>query len=423
MSKSIQSASMYDLVARAGVKLFDLSELSGKSLEKIILSSEIIVDAIFGTGFSGELPPFLVEISAYLRHSKAMVFSLDIPSGVNASTGAAGEGCIKADYTISFIALKPGLITYPAVEYCGKIEVVDIGIPEQAIERYPAKMVTIDSEIVKFILPKKHNNSNKGDFGKLLCWCGSDEMPGAAALATSAAVRSGVGLCSLAASKYVCANISGDRPEILNCFLDNPIPGVDVLFDGLKKSTAMLIGCGLGVNGMLKQKLYSIIEQSEIPLIIDVDGINMLSSDIDILKDASAPIILTPHPGEMGRLIGCTAAEVQANRYEIAEEFAQKYAVTLVLKGAHTIVSSRLGTIFVSLSGNPGLAKGGSGDVLAGIIASFVAQGISPIESAIAGVYIHGEAADICKEKYSEYAMIPSDVIDKLSEVFCSLGF
>ncbi len=421
--KSPHARSMYELIARASIKLFDLAELPVKSLEKIILSADVVVDAIFGTGFSGVIPAFIPEISRYLRHSNATVFALDVPSGINASTGEADEWCIKADYTVSFIALKPGLVTYPAVEFCGKIEVADIGIPAAAMERYPAMMMTVDEQMVRFILPRKHKNSNKGDFGRLLCLCGSDSMPGAAVLSAGAAVRSGVGLCSVAASKYVCSNVAQHYPEVVHNILSESRNDSDVLLTAGNKSSAMLIGPGLGVNGMLKQKIHSLISSVDIPIIIDADGINMLCGDIDILKEISAPIILTPHPGEMARLIGCSASEVQANRHKIARDFAKEYGVTLVLKGAHTIVASKLGTIFVNLTGNPGLAKGGSGDVLSGVIASFVAQGISPIESAIAGVYIHGAAADIGKQRYSEYAMIPSDVINMLSEVFCSLGF
>jgi len=314
------------------------------------------------------------------------------------------------DYTITFIALKPCFVLPEGSDYCGKVIVADIGV-NTADFSYKT--------IEKPQFPKRRHNSHKGTFGTALMFCGSYGMAGAAILATRAALASGVGIAKCVVCDGIYDILTRAIPEAVCLPVVQDESGTykaDTIDyeKAFKKVTAVLIGCGMAQSDNTRKVLRCVAEKSDVPIIIDADGINLLADSIDILRECKAPVIITPHPAEMARLCKCSTAEIEQNRIYYAQKFAIDYNCTVVLKGANTIVATNKGEIFFNLTGNPGMATGGSGDVLSGIMVSLLAQGFVPEDAAKAAVYLHGEAGDRAALKKGERAMLPSDIIKEL---------
>lgn len=393
----------------------------------VISSSDYIIDAIYGTGFHGSAPDILLPVFRAVQYSSVVVFSLDIPSGASCDSGAVDGECIRADYTISFSTLKNGHVIQPAQSYCGQVAVVPIGIDANLITGQKSTLEVMEPSSGQALLKPRDPLSNKGNYGRLLCFCGSEGMAGAAVMSAKAAVRCGAGIVDVALPRTIYPIVASQVVEPVFTLLDDG-PGDKMLSSGLSalknamaKASACLLGCGLGQNEDLKQTVFELIANSQIPLIIDADGINLLAENINVLKAVRVPVVLTPHPGEMARLMKSTVEDVQAHRLEYAGNFASQYNVILVLKGAGTIVAEPNGMVHLNSTGNAGMAKGGSGDVLAGMIASFVAQGIEPAKAAAGAVYLHGAAGDRCAKELSQCAMLPTDMIDMLPRLFLEL--
>lgn len=281
---------------------------------------------------------------------------------------------------------------------------------------------------LKAMLKPRAAESNKGDYGRLLCICGSEGMAGAAAMSVSSALRCGAGIVEAALPDSIYPIVAARLAEPVFTLLHHLPDGLASEHDklsltqALSRASAVLIGCGLGKSPAAHSEVLQVLKESAVPVILDADGINIAAEHIDVLKTAGTPLILTPHPGEMARLLKTTAADVQAHRTEIARRFALEYHVILVLKGAGTLVSSPDGKLYRNTTGNPGMAKGGSGDVLAGMIASFAAQGVDPYEAAVGAVYLHGLAGDRCAAAYSQTAMLPTDMVGMLPKLFSEIG-
>lgn len=282
----------------------------------------------------------------------------------------------------------------------------------------------ITFDIVKEKFPKRSEDANKGDFGKLLCVCGSNDMPGAAYFCVSSAIKCGVGLAEAAVTEAVYHSLSCKVSECTFKILKENQNGtisansVEKILSEAKNSTAMLIGCGMGWNNDTKFLVNELIKYAEIPLLIDADGINVISENIDILKEAKSPIVLTPHLKEMCRLIGKDMDYLKSNKIRCAVDFAKNYGVTIVLKGHNSIIAKNDDEVYLNTTGNPGMAKGGMGDVLSGMIASLLAQGFSAHDAAVCATFIHGLAGDACSKKMSQIAMTPTDLINTLPDVF-----
>lgn len=372
-------------------------------------NADIIIDALFGIGLNRQLSDEINLIIDKMNSVNAVKIAVDLPSGVETDTGTLLGSTFKSDFTVTFIALKPCLLLPPASDFCGETVVADIGVE-------PINYTYLTTE--KPIFEKRLRNSHKGTFGTALLICGSYGMAGAAILSAKAALRSGLGIakCMLCEDIYpaftsalpeaVCIPVKSDGNGHINQNAD--------FLTAMEKTKAILFGCGTGVSEDTKILLEKIIENSDIPLVIDADGINIISGNIELLKKSKVPVILTPHPGEMARLCNTTVKEVESNRVETAIQFAKANNCIVVLKGANTIIAEPDGTVTFNLTGNPGMATGGSGDVLAGIIVSLLAQGFSPADSAKYAVYIHGESADKAATKRSERSLLPSDIIEEL---------
>ena len=415
--------SMFDMVKMMGISVLRLEE-SYDQIAGLMDVVDIIVDGVYGTGFHGELDELHQKACALMNNAIAAVFSLDIPSGVDCDAAKAAEGAVQADFTIAFDHLKPCHILAPSKGNCGYVELCAIGIPQEAADGVKSHFHIPDEEMVFALLPQRAPESHKGSHGRLLSVCGSENFVGAAVLSAMGAMRCGVGLIQLASTQTVCHIAASHLIECTYLPLAEnscgrvPAESIGAILKRMKRSTAALVGCGLGCDEDTEQVVSALIRRANCPLVIDADGINAVAKNIDILNEKRDSVILTPHPGEMARLVGKEIEDVERDRLSVARTFAQEHGVTLVLKGHNTLVACPDGNIFYNTTGNAGLAKGGSGDVLAGMIAGFAAQGIKPELAAVLGVYLHGMAADACAKRLSQYAMQPSDILEDLCRIF-----
>lgn len=377
----------------------------------------VIVDCVFGTGFHGFLPPQIKACFSFAERCGAIKIAADVPSGGDCLRGTVSEGTMKCAYTVTFGYKKVGMLMQPLEEYCGKIIAADIGFTEKCVHGLDYLPTLFTEKDASEMLPKRAKNAHKGDFGRLLNIAGSARMSGAAALSTKAALRSGAGLVTLATTETVISRIAGAMPEAMYLPLEADAKNSDIILKECENKNAVSVGCGLSVTEGTKAIVKKVIKNAACPIILDADGINCIADNIDIIRDAKAELIITPHAGELARLAGISPAEAAADRLTLAVNLAREYGITVVAKGVPTFVAGH-GKVYVIPAGNPGLSRGGSGDVLTGIIAAFCAQGLAPLDAAALGVFVHGAAADLAAEKLSMTGMLPSDVIENLPFVF-----
>lgn len=425
--KSDEAKEMLRLLHSEPVSIMRLED-SRPSVNLLLVEADIIVDALFGTGFHGMLPDgcrFLAEMSAL---SKARVYSLDVPSGMDADTGLTQGKCFSAVCTIAFGCLKPAHIEPSAAPYLGEVTVCDIGIPDEVYASVGSKLHLIEGVLVKRWLRPRPDDSYKGTFGKLLVAAGSLGMTGAAVLSSRAASASGAGLVYVASPQRVIPILASHLIEQVmlpmpdtddGSFSEQAIPS---LCAALRDKSACLVGCGMQNTAQTRMLTLSILQNATCPIVLDADGINAIVGDIDIVRQASHGVVLTPHYGEFARLVNKDTATVERHRVQLASEFAQAFGVTLVLKGAYTVVAFKNGEVYLLNSPNSGLAKGGSGDLLAGLIAGLLAQGHTPEQAAVCGAYLHSRAAQLTAQRLCKATMQPSDVLNDLHLVFRELA-
>lgn len=370
---------------------------------------DFIIDAIFGIGLCRSLDEDLISLINKINNMSGVKIAVDIPSGINCDNGEVLGNAFKSDLTITFIAPKPCFYLPTCADYYKTLEIVDIGVTPLESD---VKLLSAPT------LPERPKISHKGTFGTALLICGSYGMAGAAILATRAALKSGVGIAKCLIPKSIYKILTVAVPEAICLPKMSTLKGGLSAFvnikSALQKTSAVLFGCGLSNTVHTKMLLKKLIKSNSCPLIIDADGINALAGCIDLLKKANAPIILTPHPAEMARLIKSDVKTIEANRITIARNFAKQYNCILVLKGANTLITDPSGKVYFNTLGNSGMATGGSGDVLSGIIVSLLAQGLPPIEAANAAVYLHSLAADKAAKITGEAGLLPSDIIEAL---------
>jgi ADP-dependent NAD(P)H-hydrate dehydratase / NAD(P)H-hydrate epimerase len=388
-------------------------------LKRIVtgFNPDVVIDAIFGTGFSGSPKGIYAQVINLINQLKSFVVAVDISSGVNADDGSVPGEAIMADTTVTMEFLKRGHILFPGRRYCGDVWVADIGIPVNKIENEGNDFL-IDSEMVRNGLPKRLAEGHKGTFGTALILAGSRGFSGAAALTSLAALRGGAGLVKLGVPEAIINPIEKKVTEVVKFSLPQTkaqtfaFSGLELILKQLKSADVLALGPGITTHPETKQLELEILRQVGIPVVIDADGINNLSPAT--LKKIKAPKVLTPHPGELSRLIGKSPTEINDQRIEICSKYAREFNSVLVLKGAPTIISSPTGKVYVNPTGNNGLGSGGTGDVLTGIITGLIAQGSSLLNAAIAGVYLHGLAADLAVDEKTEYSLIAGDLIKYL---------
>lgn len=384
----------------------------------VLRDSDVTVDCVFGTGFHGALPETIAEL---MRTANAvpLKIAVDVPTGVNSDTGEADESCFQPDFTLVLAAMKRGLISPACVDILGKIELLDIGISDDCYEEFSAK---ISDESAYSAIPKRKLSANKGTYGRLLNIAGSLYYSGAAAMSTKAVLRTGAGLCTLAAPISVVKMLGASLHE--TTYL--PLPETDDGFvaenctekiaEMLPRMNAVCVGCGLGNSENTRILTEFVVKNAECPIILDADGINSLGGNINVLKErtsAGRAMVLTPHPLEFSRLSGLSVAEIQRDRIKAARDFSEETGAVVLLKGAFTVIADG-SEVFVNPTGCAALAKGGSGDVLAGIIAALLAQGVEPLTAATSGAFIHGKTAEKLTEKMPAHAVLATDLIDAL---------
>lgn len=418
---SQEATYMYKLIIDMAIPTVWYDADRAKAIQTI-RNADVIVDAVFGFSFYGNVSAELRFLFEEMSNAKGVKFSIDVPSGVYCDSGFNDPGCFKADYTIAISSLKPAHIMHPASECCGDIIIANIGIPEESYKLVSDSLYTHNRVEVSNLFPERSSVSHKGTFGHLLCICGSKSMCGAPVLVGSAALRSGAGLVTMAFPESAYLPISCKLTEALMMPLPEDgegklsVAAADKLLGCLDKYSAIVIGCGMGVSDATRAVLKAVLSNAKVPVIVDADGINIIAQDISILRNASCDVILTPHPKEMSRLCGKAVELIETDRVGTAREFAAQNKVYVVLKGANTVVAQpESKKAYVNSSGNSGLAKGGSGDVLAGLMGGLLAQGFLPLNAATAAVYIHGYTAEGVSEKMSLSGMLPSDVVSELA--------
>lgn len=391
---------------------------------------DVVIDALLGTGLSrapeGRIAEAVGRISVW-RAAGARVVSADLPSGLDSDTGAARAPCVTADLTLAFGYAKRGEVIEPGAGRCGRLEIVDIGIPraaERVLHEKPTFM--LEESDVRGRLPKRAADSHKGTYGHVLIVGGSWGKTGAAALAGLGALRGGAGLVTIATRPEALVPVMQHAPELMGVELINDGPlghrDLNALLDAAEGKSAVVFGPGIERDEDTTKLLGTFLEELSCPCVLDADGLNALAGHLDLIQRAKGELILTPHPGEMSRLVGLSTAEVQGNRVELARSFARDHQVVLVLKGARTLIARHDGTVFVNTTGNPGMATGGTGDVLAGLLGALVAQGLSTEDAAIVGAWVHGVAGDLARERRGELGLIASDLFEGLTETWRRWG-
>ncbi len=397
-----------------------LSEDQLADCEHQIVTSDLLIDAIFGTGLKGAVIGFPANVIDLLNLSSVPIVAVDLPSGLEADTGKVEGSCIRAALTVTMALPKRGLLLYPGADFVGELQVVDIGVPHEVMESQNIHVNLIQASEAAKLLPVRRRDAHKGSFGKALVLAGSAGLTGAAALASEAALRVGAGLVTLGIPESLNAVMEVKLTEVMT----RPLPETesqslafrarDEIMDLVDGLDVVALGPGLSRSPETVSLVQQLCREIQIPKVIDADGLNALAEDRDVLKDLAPQTILTPHPGEMARLMGCSISDVQSDRIGVAQDFAKENEIVLVLKGAPTVTADPQGMVYLNSTGNPGLASGGTGDVLTGAIAGFIAQGLDVIDAAILGVYVHGLAGDLAAEAQGEAGMLAGDVLRHL---------
>lgn len=387
-------------------------------------SASVLVDAIFGTGLKSDVTGIFAEAIALMNEAGRPVIAVDIPSGVNGTTGRIMGSAVRADLTVTFALAKLGHMLYPGAERCGVLRIIDIGIPVDILAEAPG-FDFCDRDATAALFRPRPRIAHKGSFGHSLIVAGSTGKTGAAAMAANSAVRAGSGLVTLAVPASLNFILELKTTEAMTL----PIIDVGLGFFGMDARDAILeatagknavaVGPGVSWNPQTARLVRELIQEIAVPIVVDADGLNAVSEEIGILvRRKSNDVVLTPHPGEMARLCNVSVAAVESDRIGVAQTFAAKHGVHLVLKGARTVIAAPDGRVAINGSGNPGMASGGMGDVLTGMLTALLAQGYEPFTACRIGVFIHGHAADLVAADKGETGMSAVDVQERIPYAF-----
>ncbi|MDO4540794.1 MAG: NAD(P)H-hydrate dehydratase [Syntrophomonadaceae bacterium] len=418
-----------DILAAMGESVYPLqNEQQLAGFTHSLLDADYIIDALYGIGFKGRLSELESRAVELINATAAIVVAIDIPSGMEADSGTVYDQAVRADFTVSFACPKRGFFKPFAADYLGRVLIADISIPPalREDEQFPDNLIT-ESKILKWFAPRRPEG-HKGSYGHLLVVGASDGMSGAVAMTCQAALRTGAGLVTAAVPQSLVNIIDNAAAELMCRGLPETRRGAAISSEALPAlenllgtSSVCVIGPGMSRYREANAILSFVLKHSGIPVLIDADGLNALEGDTAILEKRQVPLILTPHPGEMARLTGLSVRDIQGDRLGVAREYAQKWGVILVLKGQHTIVANPHGATWLNPTGNPGMATAGSGDVLSGVIGGLTAQGLKPLDAAIAGVYLHGLAGDHAAAAHGQRGLIAGDIIAALPTVISEL--
>lgn len=415
------------------------SDAEWQSARAMLAEADLAVDALLGTGLRGPVEGFLASVIEDLnaahkkRRGRFAVVAVDMPSGLASDSQDFGGPVVAADFTVTLTAPKVGQLVLPHSACCGALAVRDIGTPPDLLESDShLKIHWIEPAEFRSLPLQRDPESNKGTYGHALIVAGSVGKSGAAILASRGALRSGAGLVTAATPQDVLPIVAGGMPEMMTAPLASTDAGTASLrnldygkfAEIVKGKTVLALGPGLSMHHETQQFIRLVVAQTELPIILDADGLNAYAGVADTLNERRAPaLVLTPHPGEMARLLGITVKEVQARRLDIALEAAGRWRAHVILKGFHTILATPSGYAYINTTGNPGMATGGTGDVLTGILAGLTAQfGVEDWARVLSlGVYLHGLAGDIAAARVGEAPLIATDVIEALPEAYAKV--
>lgn len=399
----------YDILKAMNIPTTAVNDENLDDLKNAIKNSDIVVDCIFGTGLEREIKGTFYDVIKIINENKNKAYSIDVPSGINATTGDILGICVNADKTISFEFYKRGFLRYETKQFIGEVVVEHIGIPEYILEKYDDKEYITDIELVKNNIKQKNKFAFKSDFGKVALFVGSKGFTGASYIATEAAVKSGSGLVTLVSDEYVQNIASMKLCEAMTLNIDE----VEKVKKLIKDCNTIGFGCGMGDSRATYNKLEYVLENSTCPVVIDADGLNVLKNKTDLLEKYPNRIIITPHLGEMARLTGYSIGNIRDNKVDVAKEFAKKYKLVVLLKGYETVITDGDYT-YINPTGNSAMANGGMGDTLLGMITSFVGQGINPLMATVCGAYIHGYIGDELSKGL--YTVNATDIISSIQK-------
>ncbi|MGQ9572392.1 MAG: NAD(P)H-hydrate dehydratase [Dehalococcoidia bacterium] len=427
---------VYRQVVERNITVKTVTEDKGlQALEEMLSRAEVVIDSLLGTGrmrpIDGELAEIMKRLAAVRQRSlPPHILAVDLPTGVDCDTGAVDPLCVPAEVTLTLGHSKVGLHTLPAAQYCGRIEVADIGIPAALSQNLPYELMT--DAWARALLPPRPLEANKGTFGKVLVVAGSTNYIGAAYLAAVGAGRVGAGLVTLACARSIYPIMAAKLIE--STFI--PLPDVEgfltaeathSVLQALDQGyNALLVGCGLGQMAYVQAFMLSLLPRLQPEtlraVVIDADGLNALANREHWWQELTVPAIVTPHPGEMSRLTGLPIADIQADRLQTAVRQASAWGTTVVLKGAHTVVAAPDGHARLSPFANPALASGGTGDVLAGAIVGLIAQGLEPFDAAALAVYLHGRAGERVRRELGDAGLLAGDLLPALPQMIKELS-
>ncbi|MDF2594499.1 MAG: NAD(P)H-hydrate dehydratase [Clostridia bacterium] len=412
----------YNLCKQIKVEIIHVTQINLEMVYKALEEAQLIIDAIFGTGLSRPVEGLYGELIRQINASTAYKISMDIPSGIDGNTGRLMGVGVKADQTVTFTLPKIGLHVYPGIDYIGALQIADIGIPKEAIEKIKTSVYTLEKNELRKFLPIRPTRSNKGTYGRVLIIGGQTGMSGAVALAGKAALKVGAGIVSTAVPKAIHDIMEQKLTEVMTI----PLPdeeghisqeSVRQLSTLIEKYDVIAIGPGIGRSKAVRSVVLQVLTSSK-PCVVDADALYFLKEMLEMVKLRVAPTVITPHPGEMAKILGIKIEEVLADPLTITQKFATENHIITVLKIERTIVGDTKGNIYINTAGNTGMAKGGSGDILTGVIAGLLAQTDMPQHAAMLGVYLHARAADIMKDLKSEYTIMPSDFYEGIDKAF-----
>lgn len=410
-----------DILAACGGRISFAPDDAG--LEQYLAAIEtprLLVDALFGTGLTKPAQGRHARAIDWINRCPALVAAVDIPSGIDASSGKILETCVIADLTVTFAFAKIGQVSYPGAGHVGELVTVDIGIPRCLSDQVGDDCLLVHASVARDLLPLRPPDGHKGTFGHLVTVAGSLGKSGAAVMTSEAALRGGCGLVTLACPAQIQPIVAGRLLEVMTSSLADvdgevslqALPGLLAL---LADKQALAVGPGLGLGDEAAAFMRSLIGQCPLPLVIDADGLTALAGHLELLAQRQGlATVLTPHPGEMARLTGLPVQQVQADRVSVARDFALRHAVVVVLKGARTVTALPDGRVRINASGHAGMASGGMGDVLTGLVGSLLAQGLAAGDAAALAVFLHGSAGDRLTAIYGNAGLLASDLLADL---------
>ena len=421
------------IAEKLGLRITVITRESDLQADNQIAACQLLVDAMLGTGVRGAVRSPIDAVINTINRLPVPVLSVDLPSGLDTDTGHPLGTCVRADRTITIGLPKRGVLVHPGAELAGNLEVVDIGFPKQVIAAQNIKINWTTAPQASQWLPPRPPNSHKGSYGRVLVVAGSTGMTGAAALASEAALRAGAGLVTLAIPKHLNPILETLLPEVMTLPLSETEAGSleasatsPILEFAERTKSVLAIGPGLSQHTETVSLVHQLVRENyeqalDLKMVIDADGLNALAQRRETLSYLHKTAVLTPHPGEMGRLMNCSVSALERDRIRTAQQFANNHGLTLVLKGAPTISAGANGEVWINSTGNPGMGTGGMGDVLTGIIAGLIAQGCTSEMAAALGVYVHGYAGDIAAERLGMHGLIASDVLKAVPQAIASL--